>query len=410
MALILAGMRRRQTRQLRQLTAAAERLASHYGDGAPPDDADARHAFRNELGHIAGPAQLLLRRETNPLVRGPLERIVGLVNGCVALLDQRRSGTSTASVSRLAPAGLDVAPTGAHILVAEDDEVNRRFLCDVLSDEGHTVTCVGDGDTALRRAENDDIDLVLLDLGLPGISGFELLERLRADGWRTPVIVVTGRGGVDDAVRCIKQGAEDFLTKPTEIEILHARVSACINTMRLREREIGQFFPPKLARTFARRPKLIEDLPGKHADVSVLFCDIRNFTATSERLGPEKTTTWLRAVMHELSECVIANEGVLVDFAGDELMAMWGAPEEIPDHATRAGNTAVEILRRLPVMSAEWQTHIGGDTDLAIGINTGRAMVGHIGTARKTKYGALGMRLTWAAGCWVQPGICAVVC
>jgi len=278
----------------------------------------------------------------------------------------------------------------ARILVAEDDAENNRFLVEVLSAEGHSVAVARDGDSALAQAASDEFDLVLLDLGLPRLSGFEVLERLQRDGWHTPVVVVTGRRGVADAVRCIEQGADDFLTKPIHIELLRARVNSSIEKMRLREREFGQFFPPKLARQFAHRPKLINELPSKHAEVSVLFCDLRNFTLISERVGPETTTRWLRAVMNELTECVVGSEGVLVDYAGDELMAMWGAPEEINDHAARACATAVEILRRLPAISARWRASIGGATDLAIGINSGRALVGHVGTQRKTKYGALG--------------------
>ncbi|MFT4560464.1 MAG: adenylate cyclase [Gammaproteobacteria bacterium] len=135
---------------------------------------------------------------------------------------------------------------------------------------------------------------------------------------------------------------------------------------------------------------LVNELPSHDAEVSVLFCDIRSFTAISERLAPDITMRWLRAVMHELSELIIDNEGVLVDFAGDEIMAMWGAPEAAQEHATRACNTAVQILERLPTVSAKWHEQIGVETDLAIGVNSGRAMVGHIGTARKTKYGPLG--------------------
>lgn len=380
----------RVLRQAAEIRSAAEALCADVHAYRPgvDDPSGFRHHVRNALGHVAGPAQLALRRLEDAEAVALLERVLAQVAACAALLDTSQQG----GAAEPAPAVSDAraAAAGAHILVAEDDGRNRQFLSEVLSAEGHTVEFAGDGDSALRMAQRDDFDLVLLDLGLPGITGFEILERLQADGWRTPVVVVTGRGGVDDAVRCIQHGADDFLTKPIEVEILRARIASCVETLRVREREIGQFFPPKLARTFARRPTLIDSLPGKHANVSVLFCDIRNFTAISERLGPEQTTRWLRDVMNELSECVSRNEGVLVDFAGDEMMAMWGAPEEIANHATLATDTAVEILQRLPAISTRWHGCIGEATDLAIGVNSGRAMVGHIGTARRTKYGALG--------------------
>jgi len=356
---------------------------------APEHSSTARHEIRNQLNHIAGPAQILLRRITGREHK-ELDRILDLVEECVSIIDAY--SVATHEVVRALDTRAVVARTAdpAKILIAEDDIENRRFLAEVLTSEGHRIELANDGPQALARVQESDCDLLLLDLGLPGLSGFEVLEKLQRNGWQTPVIIVTGQRGIDAAVRCIEHGADDFLTKPIQIEILRARVKSCIEKIRLREREFGQFFPPKLARQFARRPSLVNDLPSRDAEVSIMFCDLRNFTAISERLGPEKTTRWLRGVMNDLCEIIIANEGVLVDFAGDEVMAMWGAPEEIEDHAQRACMTAVQILRRLPRIDMAWRDRIGTETDLAVGINTGRAMVGHVGTARKTKYGALG--------------------
>jgi len=375
--------------RVQRMAASAADLTSYLGDNLPGTSAtgELRHEIRNRLNHIAGPCQLL-QRQFDGTNRERIDAIREMVDEAVSLLDA--DGRSAASSSRGPVATAAASASPARILVAEDDAENRRLLVEVLTGDGHTVDVAADGVAALEHVHNADLDLLLLDIGLPGINGFEVLEKLKEGGWQTPVVVVTGRRAVDDAVRCIEHGADDFLTKPIQVEILRARVKSCVEKMRLREREFAQFFPPKLARSFARRPSLIYELPSRHADVSVLFCDIRNFTAISERLGPDKTTRWLRAVMHELCELVIENEGVLVDFAGDELMAMWGAPDEVPDHATRACNTAVQILERLPALSAEWENEIGSETDLAIGINSGRALVGHIGTVRKTKYGALG--------------------
>ena len=349
-----------------------------------------RHELRNRLNHISGPCQLLRRAANAASLHALIEDIQAALERCVAIVDD--SGET--SRARAAPPRLQQTtterPAPAHILVAEDDPGNRQLLVEVLSADGHRVTTACDGVEALRLAEEGDFDLLLLDLGLPKINGFEVLEKLQAGGWRTPVIVVTGRRAVDDAVRCIEHGADDFLTKPIHIEVLRARVHSSVEKIRLREREFGQFFPLKLARQFARRPQLIEDLPSRHAEISIMFCDIRNFTAISERLGPETTTRWLRGVMNELAEIISMQGGVLVDFAGDEIMAMWGAPEETADHARLACDTAVQILERLPAMNDRWQDEIGHETDLAIGINSGRAMVGHVGTTRKIKYGALG--------------------
>src|SRR5690606_8209955 len=103
---------------------------------------------------------------------------------------------------------------------------------------------------------------------------------------------------------------------------------------RLREREFSQFFPKEIARQVALNPEILDE--GREADVSVLFCDIRGFSGISEKLPPAEMVRWVRDVMEVLSNCVIDHQGVLVDYIGDELVAMWGAPTAQPDHAELA--------------------------------------------------------------------------
>jgi adenylate cyclase len=131
-------------------------------------------------------------------------------------------------------------------------------------------------------------------------------------------------------------------------------------------------------------------MDGRAVDVSVLFCDIRGFSTVSEKAGPEVTVRWLRAIMNRLSSLVIEHEGVLVDYAGDELFAMWGAPRECLDHADRACNAALGMLALVDELNEEWQSVVGFQTDFGIGVNSGTALVGNIGTDRKFKYGPLG--------------------
>lgn len=374
-----------------------------------------RHDLRNRLNHLTGPAQLLRRQLKAARWQPALDRLQERLDACLLAIDQygiqetgylqvldssveERVESEDAAEAVLEPRLLRSAVEPASILVADDEAEIRDFLAEVLSGEGHEITQAEDGETALRLAQEGDFDLVLLDLGLPKLTGFEVLERLEAAGQlhHLPVIVVTGRRKVQDAVRCIEHGADDFLTKPVQLELLHARVNSCLERKRLREAEFKQFFPPQLAREFARHPDL-RDMEGKFADVSLLFCDIRGFSTITERLGPRETVRWLRAVMGDLSGCVIDNGGVLVDYAGDELLAMWGAPSEIPDHAERACATALEMMERIPRLNEVWSSVIGAQTDFGIGINSGRALVGNIGTDRKFKYGPLGNTVNLAS-------------
>jgi adenylate cyclase len=148
-----------------------------------------------------------------------------------------------------------------------------------------------------------------------------------------------------------------------------------------------QFFTPELARQLANQPDLLQ---GRDEEVTLLFCDVRGFSRLSERLGPARTVEWISNVMEVLSDCVLAQEGVLVDYIGDELIAMWGAPEKQPDHARRACAAALAMLAELPRLNERWQPALGGPMDFGIGINSGVARVGNTGSRRKFKYGPLG--------------------
>ncbi|HEU5117714.1 MAG TPA: adenylate/guanylate cyclase domain-containing protein, partial [Isosphaeraceae bacterium] len=151
--------------------------------------------------------------------------------------------------------------------------------------------------------------------------------------------------------------------------------------------QLEQFFTVALAHQIAERPELLE---GQDAEITVLFCDIRGFSRISERLGPTWTVNWINNVMGTLSDCVLDHDGVLVDYIGDMIMAMWGAPEARPDHAALACEAAIQMISLIPELNARWEPTLGEPMDLGIGLNTGVARVGNIGSHRKFKYGPLG--------------------
>jgi adenylate cyclase len=158
--------------------------------------------------------------------------------------------------------------------------------------------------------------------------------------------------------------------------------------------QFEQFFTPELSRQLALDPDLLQ---GREAEVSILFCDIRGFSRISERLGSERTVEWLEDVMGTLSECVLAERGVLVDYIGDELMAMWGAPETQADHARLACRAALAMLDCLPKINEKWEPVLQEPMALGIGINAGRAHVGNTGSKKKFKYGPLGNTVNLAS-------------
>jgi adenylate cyclase len=262
---------------------------------------------------------------------------------------------------------------------------------------GHTSEFASNGQEALDQIRDGDFDLVLLDILMPVKNGIEVLQELNEEGFlrHMPVLVVSGLDSSQEIIQCIELGAEDFLPRPINLTLLRARVNACLEKKRLREREFSQFFPREIARQVALRPEMLDE--GREADVSVLFCDIRNFSRISEKLEPEKTVRWIREVMEVLSECVLDRQGVLVDYIGDELVAMWGAPTEQPDHAQLAVSAGLAMTERMPLLSRKWQGELGMSTHVGIGINSGKAHVGNTGTARRRKYGPLGNTVNLAS-------------
>jgi adenylate cyclase len=177
------------------------------------------------------------------------------------------------------------------------------------------------------------------------------------------------------------------------LELLASSVAAGLARLRQENATMAarvqfeQFFTPELAHELAVRPDL---LSGQDREVTLLFADIRGFSRHSERLGPAGTMRWIGDTMGVISECILAHRGVLVDYIGDELIAMWGAPKEEPEHPRLACLAALDIVARLPSLSERWLGEFGEPTSLGIGINTGIAQVGNTGSVYKFKYGALG--------------------
>ncbi len=160
------------------------------------------------------------------------------------------------------------------------------------------------------------------------------------------------------------------------------------------EVRFGQFFTRELAQQLAVQKNLLD---GQEREVSLLFADIRRFSRISDRLGPVGTVQMIGDVMSRLSDCVLVHHGVLVDYIGDELIAMWGAPADQPDHARLACRAALAMLDVLGPFNAEWQERLQEPLDLGIGVNSGKAWVGNMGSKHKFKYGPLGPTVNLAS-------------
>lgn len=158
--------------------------------------------------------------------------------------------------------------------------------------------------------------------------------------------------------------------------------------------QFEQFFTPELSQELAVNPNLLK---GKETEVSLLLCDIRGFSRICEHLDAETTVEWIRDAMGAFADCVRAEEGALVDQIGDELLAMWGAPREQPNHAQRACRAALAMLRQLPELNKKWQERLKEPLDIGIGVNSGKTRVGNTGSQHKFRYAPLGKAVNLAS-------------
>ena len=364
-----------------------------------------RHDSRNRLNHLFGIIQLLQFAPEAEAHAELISRVASELEQCLGIVSQQKVENEEEHAAAAAPktdrskTTAAVAAGGefsgsedtALILIADDDKGNRDILARLLEPNGYTVQFAENGREAIEKINETDFDAVLLDIQMPEMDGFEVLAKLNETGQlrQTPVIVVTGLQDETDAVRCIEIGAEDFLSRPIRPALLMARLNASLEKKRLREKVFEQHFTPELARELARNPDPMK-MQARNADVTVLFCDIRRFSAISERMGPAQTIDWLSGVMGDFSTIVIDLGGVLVDYTGDELMAMWGAPNAQPNHAELACKAGIKIMESLADINDRWRDEIKDETRVGVGINSGQALVGNIGTHRKFKYGPLG--------------------
>ena len=410
------------TAELQKLVQAADKLYAFIKDNIGVDWPEiggagflerlrhTRHIVGNRLNEVQGHCQFLLEdereRHFGALV-DDLERIKSYCKSCQGTLQRFRTGDSerdeqvygstkhseilSENVIEEVRAELDrIREDPAWVLVVDDSDAARELLVRFLQREGHHVAVAKDGQQALELVSQRDFDLILLDFIMPEMSGIQVLRRLKSEErWKhIPVIMVSALEEVSDIAPCIELGADDFLCKPVEFTLLRARVVSCLQKKRLRERELGQFFTPELARHIVRHPEILWQ--AQDVKVTLLFCDIRGFSRISERLSPADTVAWTRGVMSELSQCVIKHEGVLVEIVGDELMGMWGAPQEEAHQADLACRAATDMISRRAVIDKKWLDLIGEPTEFGIGINTGVARVGNTGPGQKIRYGPLG--------------------
>jgi adenylate cyclase len=332
------------------------------------------------------------RLADHPPIVGAIAQVQGKLNAVVNHardLNKPPAEISSHSTHRLDSKHYANEPV-RRIMIVDDQHAARRDLEAKLKRLNYRVVSCENALTALELLEEQQFDVCLLDLHMPGISGLEMIQRIRQShaARNTSIIVVSGSGQMQDAARAIEQGADDYLPKPADENLLRARIKSCLRQSDARLAELSKFLPSHIIQRVMSNQDLL-DKPAP-ADVTVIVCDIRGFSRISEKIGPVQTINWISDVMNELSQIILEHGGAIIDYVGDEIMAMWGAPIATPRHASEACECALAIQNATDQLSIKWRQIINSDMKIGIGINSGLAVVGNTGSKHRIKYGPLG--------------------
>ncbi len=287
------------------------------------------------------------------------------------------------------------------ILVVDDDPLNRKLLAKSLERDGHEAHVAAGGAECLATLATTPVDVVLLDILMPDLDGFQVLERIKDDPElrHIPVVMISGLEDIESVVRCIEMGAEDFLPKPFDPVILRARVNAGLDRMRLHELErdrvrdvFARFLPETVVDEVLARSGGELRLSAERMTGTVMFTDLRSFTSFAETTPAERVIEVLNRYLGDMGGTILDHGGTLVDYMGDGIMAAFGAPIPTADHAERAVAAAREMVReRLPAFN-RWLAAEGLSEgfDMGVGMNTGPVMSGNVGSERRLEYTVIG--------------------
>jgi adenylate cyclase len=312
------------------------------------------------------------------------------------------------------------------ILVIDDVERNVKLLADVLTAKGYEVITGDSGAVALRRAREDKPDLLLLDVMMPGISGYEVCEKIRADPAlrMLPVVLVTALDP-SERVKGLDCGADDFITKPINQQELLARVRSLlrikslydeVQAQRAQLEEWNRTLERRVADGIAERDRLsrlkrffspqvadlilsggTEDpLRSHRSEITVVFVDLRGYTEFTETSDPEEVMSALREYHRAMGRLIVEYQGTLERFAGDSIMIFFNDPVAIPNPADKSIRMALEMQQEFAKLVVGWSKR-GYNLNIGIGVAQGYATLGAIGFEGRLDYGAIGTVCSLAA-------------
>ena len=288
-----------------------------------------------------------------------------------------------------------------HILVVDDNRMNRIKLVRGLEQQDYAIDTAENGREALEMLRAQSFELVLLDIMMPEVNGFQVLEEMKSnpDLRDIPVIVISALEEMDSVVKCIEMGAEDHMPKPFDPILLNARIGASLEKKRLRDevveqlnfiREIfGKYVPESVAKQIVAGKGMLEPT---QTTATILYSDIESFTSTAESVPPAQVVQMLNEYFPTVIEPITRRGGVVNQFQGDAMLVTFNVPVQDPQHADHAVRAALEIQEVL-----KEKTFAGITLRTRIGINTGEVIAGNVGTGDRINYTVHGDAVNLAA-------------
>jgi class 3 adenylate cyclase/CheY-like chemotaxis protein len=310
--------------------------------------------------------------------------------------------------------------TPARILIVDDSDTNRDIIGTRLRSQGYETAEAADGEQGLAAVNACAPDLILLDVAMPKLSGLEVCRRLKSDSDRpfTPIILLTARADTSDVVAGLDAGADEYLTKPVDHAALVARVRSVLRIKALHDRvqaqaddlarwnrsleqrvaeqvaviervsRLKRFLPSQLAQLIVSSGD--ESILESHrAEITVLFCDLRGFTAFAEAAEPDEVIRILREYHAALGVLIDRFEGTVERFAGDGLLVLFNDPLPCADPSVRAAQMAVAMRDAVAGLAAQWRAG-GHQLGFGIGIAHGEATLGVVGFEGRFQYSVTG--------------------
>jgi adenylate cyclase len=285
------------------------------------------------------------------------------------------------------------------LLVIDDNKVMRLLLARGLEQQGHSVVMAASGETGLEMLRAERFDMVLLDIQMPDMDGYQVLDCImNAPTLRDiPVIITSSLDEMDGVARCISMGAEDYLTKPLNPILLKARINASLEKKRLRDQQrelIRKFAASEVADDLLAKGF---NLGGQVIQATVLFSDIRSFTTITESQPASDTIEMLNDYYSLMFEAINGRGGVVNQMLGDGIMALFGAPIPLENACEAAVFAALEMIELIDLFNLQQSAAGKPQIRIGVGIATGQVIAGYTGTMQRATYTCVGDTVNMAA-------------